>query len=688
MSFFDYIQTFYVVPDAIGGANEVMATSIELYFRSKPSLVKNISGSKNPGITVWLCDVENNTPIPERVVKKSITAIEYDYINTSQNALSATSVRFNSGVLLKAGKFYGIVIKYDDPAFEIWLNKQGDKLVNATGVTNIVSSGSQGRFDGILYKSTNTNDYLSFSDRDLKFKLNIAKYIETSGTFTLVNKPYEFITMGSSSGSFLGGEFVYANTADEAGTINISSSNLQVTGTGTDFSNYTSGNYLVVSGDVLKIKTIANATHLILDELPSVTNAAATYKYPPVAAVYYTDYTKSKVYLTDSNAANATFRFAPGTRIIGERSGASANVVSLDRYQVDNFTPKFLINNPSTSKFDISYTIANTSNAVPVTFSNIELLKNNNSSRPSYLLSRSQEVVETNMYGPSKRSSAVKVDFTVNISNSNLFSVPYIETDELDFYTYQNDINTTSSTTKYGITDYDTEVEKNGLGKSKYISTKVSFATDKFAEDIRVYLTAYRPSGTNIKVYAKLHNSIDKETFDDKAWTPLELKDNIDRFSGESKDDIIEYTYGLPIAPETHFNLTGQFLVTSASDTITATVDPTSSVYPGDLIKVYDPLRAADNYEVFTVLAVTSSTIQVNKPIINNNILGNMYVDRLKYKNVAWNNIANDNIARYVNTAGVEFDTFNTMQIKIVFLSTDTHIAPEVHQIQAIGVSA
>lgn len=687
MSFFDYIQTFYVVPDAVGGANEVMATSLELYFKSKPSLVKNISGSKNPGITVWLCDVENNSPIPERVVKKSITNVEYDFVNTSQNSQSGTIVRFSSGVLLKAGKFYGIVIKYDDPAFEIWLNKQGDKLVNDTGVTNVVSSGSQGRFDGILYKSTNTNDYLSFSDRDLKFKVNIAKYIETSGTFYLVNKPYEFLKVGSSTGSFVGGEFVYANTADETGTISISSSNLHVTGTGTDFSGYTAGNFLVAGGDVLKIKTVANATSLILDELPATTNAAATFKYPPVAAVSYTDYTQNKVYLTDSNAANATFRFAPGTRIIGERSGASANVVSLDRYQVDNFTPKFLINNPSTSKFDISYTIANTGNAVPVTFSNIELLKSNDTIRESYLLSRSQEVVEGAMYGTSKRSSAVKVDFTVNVSNTNLFSVPYIETDELDFYTYQNDINSTSLATKYGITDYDTEVEKNGTAKSKYISTKVSFAVDKYAEDIRVFLTAYKPAGTNIKVYAKLHNSIDKETFDDKAWSPLELKDNIDKFSGESKDDLIEYTYGLPSAPETQFNLTGQFIVSSGSDVVVATVDPTSSVYPGDLIKIYDPIRA-ENYEVFSVISVASGSITVNKPIINNNILGNMYVDRLKYKNVAWNNIANDNVSRYVNVAGVEFDTFNTMQIKVVFLADDAFNVPEVHQIQAIGVSA
>jgi hypothetical protein len=65
-----------------------------------------------------------------------------------------------------------------------------------------------------------------------------------------------------------------------------------------------------------------------------------------------------------------------------------------------------------------------------------------------------------------------------------------------------------------------------------------------------------------------------------------------------------------------------------------------------------------------------------------------MYVDRLKYKNVAWNNIANDNVARYVNSSSVEFDTFNSMQIKIVYYAENSHIIPRAEQIQAIGVSA
>ena len=38
MAGFNYIQTFYVNPDAVANAPEVMLTSIDVYFKSKPQL--------------------------------------------------------------------------------------------------------------------------------------------------------------------------------------------------------------------------------------------------------------------------------------------------------------------------------------------------------------------------------------------------------------------------------------------------------------------------------------------------------------------------------------------------------------------------------------------------------------------------------------------------------------------------
>lgn len=691
MAAFDYVQTFYVNPDTVANAAEIMLTSVDLFFRSKPVRNATFSGASAPGIVVWICEVVNNEPVPTMSISNSVKAVGYDSVNISDNAQTATTIGFDNPVILKSGKYYGIVVKYNDPAYDIWTNVQGDALIGASGVTNIPSPGSQSKFDGFLYKATNSNTFDKFSNKDLKFRVKVARFISNNVTIPVVNKDYEFFTIDRSvSGSLQGGEWVYQNTANATGTVTFTTTSNVITGSGTTFTNYNITDKIVLanstSRDILTITNIVNTTSMTVDRYPNFSASGFGFKVPAVGIVYYTDYTQNRVYLVDSSA-NSSVKFASGNRIIGIRSGASANVVSLDRYKVDHFKPSFLVGNPTTSTYSITYNVANSSNAMPASSTNLELLKFNNASTESYILSRSLEVDNINLYGTNRKSAVANITFNVNVSETNRFSVPYINAGELDFYFYQNEINNTITETRNSITDYDTEVDRNGLAKTKYISKKISFGEGKYAEDIVVYLAGYRPSGTQIKVYAKLHNSADKEPFDSKAWTPLEIKNNIDRYSTEDPNDLWEYTYGLPQYPEVYSTLSGSFLSTLSSNSITTTVNQSSILSTGDLIRVYSVLTPT-NHEVFPVSSANSTAITLFKPISNTNIVGDVAVDKLKYKNVAWNNIANDNVARYVTSSYTEFDRYNTMQIKIVLLSENTYSVPKVEQIQVIGVSA
>jgi hypothetical protein len=691
MAAFDYIQTFYVNPDTVASAAEIMLTSIDLFFKAKPVQNANASGTFKPGITVWICQVENGDPNPYISIVNSMKAIEYDSVNISNDAQTATVVGFVNPVILKTARYYGIVVKFNDPSYDIWTNVQGDRLIGAGGVTNNASPGSQSRFDGYLYKATNSNTFDKFSDKDLKFRVKVAQFISNTATIPLVNKDYEFFTIDTSViGAFAGGEWVYQNISNASGTVTVSSSSNTITGSSTTFTGLNTNDKIVVSNgsvtDVLTITNVVNATAMAVDRYPNFSAAGIGYKVPPVGVAYYTDYTKSQVYLVDSNA-NTSNKFTTGTRIVGARSGASANVISIGRFQVDRFKPTFLIGNPTTSEYSMTYAVANSSNSIPATSSNLELLKFNNATEESYLLSRSLEVDNINLYGTNRKSAVVNVNFTVAVSEQNRFSVPYINTGELDFFFYQNDINNTYTETRGGIAGYDTEVSRNGLAKTKYISKKISFGEGKYAEDLVVYLTGYRPAGTEIKVYARLHNSADKEAFDDKAWSPLSIENNIDRYSTEDPKDMWEYTYGLPQYPEVYTGLSGNFLTTLNSNSITTTVNHTSNISAGDLVRVYSILTP-ENHEVFPVAGANTTAIQLFKPISNNNIVGDVSVEKLKYKNVAWRNIANENVARYVTASYTEFDTYNTMQIKVVLLSNNTYTVPKVEQIQVIGVSA
>jgi hypothetical protein len=93
------------------------------------------------------------------------------------------------------------------------------------------------------------------------------------------------------------------------------------------------------------------------------------------------------------------------------------------------------------------------------------------------------------------------------------------------------------------------EWTKFGKSKSKYISKTVIL--DAVAEDLVVYVTGYRPKGTNIKAYAKFFNAdSDPSNFDAKVWTELSYQNDGELLfsSPNNLEDYKEYTFGPPKA--------------------------------------------------------------------------------------------------------------------------------------------
>jgi hypothetical protein len=279
---------------------------------------------------------------------------------------------------------------------------------------------------------------------------------------------------------------------------------------------------------------------------------------------------------------------------------------------------------------------------------------------------------------------------------NSLYQAPSIENAALDIYTFQNIISNTYTTTDANSVTIDTEVSPlGGTAAARHITRKVAFANNRYAEDVRVFMTAYRPAGTDLKVYARVHNSKDPEAADDKAWTPLVYEANGDKYSSTvSSDDFIEYELGLPQYSDTANALPGTFTTQLSNTIITAFgVAPYSNstskyVDTGDVVKLYNPL-IPDDYIVATVASANSTAITLGQAISNNNVVGTGFkVDRLKYYNIAFNNITNDNVARYYSSSLVEYDKFDSMQIKIVMLADSAYKAPKVDSIQVIGVSS
>ena len=254
--------------------------------------------------------------------------------------------------------------------------------------------------------------------------------------------------------------------------------------------------------------------------------------------------------------------------------------------------------------------------------------------------------------------------------------------------------------------DYSNENTNYGNALAKHISDKVNFANGMFAEDVLTYLTAYKPANTDIKTFVKIYNTNDDEAFDDKDWTLLEQTDGIGVLSSTSDtSSFIELTYGLPQYPNSAFVLSGVVTTQMGNSVVAGSgtlyqANATANLNVNDLVRIYQPLFP-NNYIVDVITAVANdSQFTLANPISNNDLVGsglrvdligrvgNTTLAALGYPLQAFRNITTDNVVRYYNTSMIEFDTYNTMQVKLVMLADNSNVVPEIDDNRTIGVSA
>lgn len=120
---------------------------------------------------------------------------------------------------------------------------------------------------------------------------------------------------------------------------------------------------------------------------------------------------------------------------------------------------------------------------------------------------------------------------------------------------YFDDASVTLSGGTGGEIKISSETNQNGGNNiARYITRRVSLASGFDAEDLKVYLRAYKPSTSNIIVYYKVLSAGDSESFDDKYWIKMSQVTDSNLFSSNDNDfqtfefktvnDTAEYTVG------------------------------------------------------------------------------------------------------------------------------------------------
>ena len=95
----------------------------------------------------------------------------------------------------------------------------------------------------------------------------------------------------------------------------------------------------------------------------------------------------------------------------------------------------------------------------------------------------------------------------------------------------------------HGRLTVENELSKSGgNAKARYISRRVTLEDNFDAQDIKVWLNAYKPKDTDIKVYYRVHNSEDPTNFEDRPYIIMTQETDINRISA-SETDVNEYVF-------------------------------------------------------------------------------------------------------------------------------------------------
>lgn len=711
-----YYQTFFIDADKVDRSETVDLLDVTLYIRSKPRALFNSSGKKLPGISIIIMDCESDgTPISTQRYAHSRVIKPWSQIKASPLATSGTRFDFSSPVRLRTNRYYTIAISLEDRNYALWFNKKGDLTLVDGKKTEERSQGSSKGHKGDLYEDNSDrvrmkpgqSAWQAQNDLDIKFDVHIAEYTISTVDIQLNNADYEFFDMYSANtgSGWKPGEIVYKEVPFQPGGITIQAGENKITGDGnTVFDDIEDGSKIVIidsantaKREVFTVdKSIAGSNSIMYVDEDSGQTISGNLMVTVVGELEYYDYYFHNIRLRDSSvnetefSANNTLRFAAEDVIVGLDTHTEGQISGYKELPISVFRTNWNCTLPPIFKpvswYNMSYSTGSGTYAISTGNTNVFILNapNHLTDYEGVLISHSQEVDQLTLTNGSTsnefKSGTINLRYEYQGANSRSYAAPTLDLEEIDIVTHRWFINNDGSD----------EHLNAGNALTRHISKTMQLGDASKAEDIRVILNAYRPTGTNLEVYAKIQNNADQQPFDDKHWTKLEIISGADQYSDKSnRFDYRELEFSFSNY-STSTDLSGTFTTTLDSDEITTTTANVELVTATDVIKVQSPLFP-ENYQLYSVESVNAAanSITLSQPVSNVNIVGEGFiVSVMDSTESAFRNPDNYNAVSYFTENGDKFDNYNKVAIKIVMLAESRRIVPKVDDYRVVAVTA
>lgn len=405
-------------------------------------------------------------------------------------------------------------------------------------------------YAGDAFRSSNAKTWTALPKEDVKFTLYVANFDVGTGTATFQNENDEYIS--------------YTDLALANSSIPVS-----------------------VGDQILLVNSAANTN---------------TYNTSTTGFVQFIDTTNAKLKIDSSPGGFANGKIIGIYRLPQQGNTSQANsttliataTINLNNPTLHAIVPRFATMLPSGTKIDMSFIGTSNSGVVETAYNDISLdMEREMLDFERVVYSRSTE----NTLGIGK-SLTIKA----NMTNTNKYISPVIDLSRKSALVIKNIINnnTTDEHTHYG------------SAIAKYISKPIVLADGQEAEDIRIYLSAYRPINTDIEVYVRFLNNEDPDILDNKVWTKLVNDSPELRSSPLDLYDFKEYVYNIDTKIDpTRYTTTGDY-----SSLINYTAYANTSNY--NIIEYVDSGGSVyKTYKSFIIKIVLISTNGIYVPKIN-----------------------------------------------------------------------
>jgi hypothetical protein len=504
-------------------------TKIDLFFATK---------SDTYGVEVSIREMDPSGNFPTyNIVPFSKKILQPSDINVNSTTPVPTPVFFDTPIYLLTNEQYCFVVKpiADNPDTTVWISRLGENDI-ITG--NRITSNPYG---GILFISANERTWTPVQQEDLTFRMYFADFgTNQSGTLAVTNEAAEYFNISTSNTDSKitrnmtvhgettlvlkstptanVGELIVGATSNAVGTITSISSNtftLKSVSLNDKFANNEVVNFQFANGLSTAGSHDANST-IFTATFPSGTIDLIDRNAPEGGRMVLTN-------VSGTFGANSQFR--------EQDNGLTGVIDSTTNLPIDEFVVNFGVLDLDGTTSSVTGKLATSTTTRDSSFNRLQKNTTTFIDNRKFILGTAQE---TSGIGGAKSAD---LRFSLNNTLNNRHS-PAIDVGRLGIVTsefFVNNLSTNETSTS------------GGDATTRYISKVVTLEDGLDAEDMRLLVTAYKPSVANIKVFGKFLNALDNATIEQRPYEELTLStvSTLDS-KDEDRNDFKEFEYNMP----------------------------------------------------------------------------------------------------------------------------------------------